>query len=80
MCRNMKVFFLNFGQILSFWLYIFVGRHYTKVSSIAMGPILPSMWPGSPAITGHQRDVQGIYMVLNAREPAIYAKEWTLGW
>jgi len=31
------------------------------------------MWPGSPAVTGHQRDVQGLYMVLNA----IYAKEWT---
>jgi hypothetical protein len=36
--------------------------------------------PGSPAITGHQRDVEGFYMVLNAREPAIYAMEWTLGW
>jgi hypothetical protein len=24
-------------------------------------------WVGSPAITGHQRDVEGIYMVLNAR-------------
>jgi hypothetical protein len=43
------------------------------------GQFCQFMWPSSLAITGHQRDVQGIYMVLNAREPAIYAKEWTLG-